>query len=185
MKAALALVALLMTAMPAMASDVLSRLGEPGVHAVMRHALAPGSHDPDNFDISKCETQRNLSDDGRRQARRAGDLIRAAGVTIDVVWSSRWCRVHETADLMALGEVENKGFLRSFSGAAYKGTGRTRELREALMALPAGQTALVVTHNVNVQALTGVRPLSGEIQVVQISPSGEVTLLGQVEVPIF
>lgn len=186
MKAVLALLALLMSAVPVMANDILSRLNEPGVHAVMRHALAPGTGDPVNFDISDCTTQRNLSDDGRRQAQRAGEILRAAGISFDMVWTSRWCRCRETAELMEMGpEVENKGFLRSFSGATYQGPGRTREFREALMEVPQGQTVLAVTHNVNGEALTGTRPLSGEIQVVRVTPGGKVELLGSVEVPMF
>ena len=34
----------------------------------IRHAYAPGSGDPDNFDINDCNTQRNLSDRGKKQA---------------------------------------------------------------------------------------------------------------------
>ena len=35
----------------------------------MRHALAPGFGDPENFKIDDCSTQRNLSQDGINQAR--------------------------------------------------------------------------------------------------------------------
>ena len=39
---------------------------------LLRHALAPGTGDPDNFDVNDCDTQRNLSEEGRRQAVRIG-----------------------------------------------------------------------------------------------------------------
>ena len=186
MKTLIAALALVFLALPAAADPaVLARLAEPGTHAIMRHALAPGTGDPENFDIARCETQRNMSEDGRRQARRAGEMLRAAGVRIDVVWSSRYCRCVETAELMEMGEVQTLGALRSFSGASYQGPTRTRELREALMALDPGQTAFMVTHNVNVEAFTGTRPISGEIQVIHVSDSGKVTLLGRVEVPVY
>ena len=185
MKALGLLILGLLSVLPARADEaLLARLAEPNTHAIMRHALAPGSGEPEGFDISRCETQRNLDEQGRRQARRAGDMLRAAGVQIDHVWSSRWCRCMDTAREMDIGEIERQPFLRSFSGRRYEGPGRTRDLRAALSALPPGETAFLVTHNVNAEALTGVRPISGEIQVIHVAPSGEVTLLGRVEVPI-
>ena len=36
----------------------------------IRHAYAPGGGDPDNFDINDCNTQRNLSDRGKKQAHK-------------------------------------------------------------------------------------------------------------------
>mgnify|MGYP005729503673 FL=1 len=36
----------------------------------MRHALAPGFGDPENFKLDDCSTQRNLSNDGIDQARK-------------------------------------------------------------------------------------------------------------------
>ena len=36
----------------------------------IRHAYAPGGGDPENFDINNCDTQRNLSEEGRNQAKK-------------------------------------------------------------------------------------------------------------------
>lgn len=182
----LTLLAALVLPIQAYAGDnILARLAEPRTHAVMRHAQAPGGGDPENFELGNCATQRNLNEDGRRQAGRAGDLIRAAGVRIDVVWSSQYCRCLETVRLMDVGPVTEKADLNSFSAAPYKGPGKTRRVREALAALPPDQTVLLVTHNVNAESLTGDRPVPGEIQVVHVSEAGEVTLLGAVRVPMF
>ena len=38
----------------------------------MRHAIAPGTGDPNNFSINDCNTQRNLDDSGRAQAQAVG-----------------------------------------------------------------------------------------------------------------
>src|SRR3546814_19163678 len=81
-------------------------LKQGGHVAIMRHATAPGFGDPEGFRLNDCSTQRNLSDAGRAQARRIGDAIRAHGVTIGRVLSSRWCRCLETAALLGLGPVE-------------------------------------------------------------------------------
>ena len=48
--------------------------------AVMRHALAPGTGDPADFRLGDCSTQRNLSAEGREQARAIGRAFRARGI---------------------------------------------------------------------------------------------------------
>lgn len=53
------------------AAEALLRQG--GVVLALRHALAPGTFDPPGFRLDDCRTQRNLSDDGRAQARRIGN----------------------------------------------------------------------------------------------------------------
>ncbi|MEM6621844.1 MAG: histidine phosphatase family protein [Pseudomonadota bacterium] len=165
--------------------SVLARLAEPHTHAIMRHALAPGSGDPENFDLFDCATQRNLSDDGRRQAARAGDMLRAAGVQIDAVWSSFYCRNLETAELMAMGAAQTLSNLNFFGRDKSSNRRRTQAVIAAMAEMPDDQTLLVVGHSANIEAITGTRPISGEVQVVRITPDGAVTLLGRVEVPVF
>ncbi|HIK16487.1 MAG TPA: histidine phosphatase family protein [Leptolyngbyaceae cyanobacterium M33_DOE_097] len=77
-----------------------------GYVAVMRHAIAPGTGDPGNFRLGDCQTQRNLSETGRQQARRLGQLLRDRQVPVTRVLSSQWCRCLETARLLDLGQVE-------------------------------------------------------------------------------
>ena len=45
---------------------------------LIRHALAPGFGDPQNFDLNDCSTQRNLDGEGREQAFRIGEKIKKA-----------------------------------------------------------------------------------------------------------
>ena len=59
--------------------------------ALMRHALAPGTGDPENFMLGDCTTQRNLSQAGRDQAKRIGDRFKQAGITVADVYTSEWC----------------------------------------------------------------------------------------------
>ena len=47
-----------------------------GVALLIRHATAPGTGDPEQFKIDDCSTQRNLSDEGRAQARRIGEWFK-------------------------------------------------------------------------------------------------------------
>ncbi|MGW8207288.1 MAG: histidine phosphatase family protein [Hyphomicrobiaceae bacterium] len=82
--------------------------------AIMRHALAPGVGDPDNFSVEDCATQRNLSADGRAQARVTGERFRRNGVKTARDYSSAWCRCKDTAALLGLGKVEVLDKLNSF-----------------------------------------------------------------------
>ena len=82
----------------------------------LRHALAPGTFDPPNFRLGDCSTQRNLSDEGRQQARRIGAWFRAQGLTPARVRSSPWCRCVDTAAL-AFGTHEAWAALGSPRGA--------------------------------------------------------------------
>ena len=65
----------------------------------IRHAYAPGGGDPDNFDINDCNTQRNLSDRGKKQAHKIKNFFIENKIQNYVVFSSEWCRCKETASL--------------------------------------------------------------------------------------
>ena len=80
----------------------------------MRHALAPGFGDPENFLLSDCSTQRNLNSIGQKQAQKIGALLSSSQVQFDTVLSSYWCRCYDTARLMSLGEVVRFSGLNSF-----------------------------------------------------------------------
>ena len=81
---------------------------------LIRHALAPGFGDPHNFDLNDCSTQRNLDGEGREQASRIGEKIKAAGIKFSKIYSSQWCRCLETAENMNLGEITVETGLNSF-----------------------------------------------------------------------
>jgi len=153
------------------ASELWDLLKSGGHVALIRHARAPGFGDPPEFRLDDCATQRNLSDEGRGQARRIGQAFRDNGVTVDNVLSSEWCRCLETAALLGLGPVERFPALNSFF--------EMRENRDPQMkilvpwvrdARPQGVFVLV-THQVVISALTGLGAGSGEIVVVR--PRGD------------
>ena len=152
-------------------------------HLLMRHARAPGTGDPPGFRTDDCATKRNLDDAGRDQARRIGAAFRQAGVRVDRVLTSVWCRAAETAELLALGPVETEPTLGSFFGDPDAAGTATAGLKRRLAAL-GGRKAVLVTHQVNVTALTGVYPASGEILAVRLDPgTGAVEVRGRLAIP--
>lgn len=144
----------------------------------MRHALAPGTGDPPGFRLDDPATQRNLSDTGRAQATAAGDRLRATGARFDLVLSSQWRRCVETAELLALGPVREETALNSFFESRRDGPARTAATMALLRGLPEGVRAMLVTHQVNITALTGVYPSSGEIVVLRLT-ARDVEVLGR------
>jgi phosphohistidine phosphatase SixA len=145
----------------------------------MRHADAPGIGDPAGFRLEDCSTQRNLSEDGRRQARAIGDRFRRQGIREAPVYSSRWCRSLETARLLGLGEVTPHPGLDSFFRDAEQEERRTAEAKELIRRLRGGASAVLVTPQVNIPALPGVFPREGEIVVVR-ADGDRIVVIGRI-----
>ena len=77
--------------------ELILNLQSGGNIIFIRHALAPGTGDPENIDLSDCETQRNLNDKGIEQSKLIGDFFKKNNIPIDQVLSSEWCRCKDTA----------------------------------------------------------------------------------------
>ncbi len=146
--------------------------------ALMRHALAPGTGDPADFSLDDCATQRNLSDGGRRQAVRIGESFRRNGIERARVFSSQWCRCRETARLIDLGTVAPLPALNSFFQQWEHRDSRTQALRQWLATQDLSTPMVLVTHQVNITALTGRGAASGEIVVVAVGDGGVEALGG-------
>ena len=175
--AAALLAALVPAWAPASADTRFARFSEPGIVAIMRHALAPGSGDSVSFALDDCATQRNLDARGRAQARAIGRAARAAGVSVDRVLTSQWCRCRDTARLLDLGPVEELPALNSFFRDRSRAEAQTAELRKFLLGLSPGETVVLVTHYVNIQALTGRGTASGEVLLLEIGRDGAVSVV--------
>ncbi len=158
-----------------------SALRAGGHVALMRHADAPGgAGDPPGFRLGDCATQRNLNAQGREESRRLGEEMRRRGVAIGAVLSSQWCRTRETARLAFGDQVRDEPAFNSFFGQS--GAARERQTADAraLIARWRGPgTLVVVTHQVNITALTGLFPASGE-GIVLARRDGELTVVGRI-----
>ena len=172
------LIAFLLCLLPSLGlANDWDALRQPGAIAIMRHALAPGGGDPAGFDVTDCATQRNLDDRGRAQARRIGAALRDRGFAFDAVLTSQWCRCRDTAELLAVGPVTEAPPLNSFFQNRAAGPAQTQATRD-LIAQTEG-TLMMVTHQVNITALTGVFPASGEVVVFRLTGDG-VEVLGSI-----
>ncbi len=154
-------------------------LDQPGAMAIMRHALAPGTGDPTSFEIDDCSTQRNLNDRGRAQARAIGAAFRERGMDFDQVMTSQWCRSRETAELLNLGPVIEAPALNSFFRDFSTRDAQTAALRDLIA--NAGAPLMMVSHQVNISALTGEGTRSGEVIVFRLN-GDEAKILGRIQI---
>ena len=130
----------------------------------IRHALAPGNGDPDNFDIFDCSTQRNLNSVGREQSIELGKFFDTNKISIDLVLSSEWCRCKETANL-AFQKFETFDALNSFYDSKfYKNKEpQLEKLINFINNLENEGNIVFVTHYVVIAAIFGQAVTSGEI----------------------
>ncbi len=85
---------------------LLAQLRGGGAIIVIRHAATdPSEPDDAQVDLNDCSTQRNLTDEGRADARTIGEAFRELRIPVGTVWTSSYCRTRETAEL-AFGRAE-------------------------------------------------------------------------------
>ena len=163
------------------ASRFEQALGRGGVVLAARHALAPGNFDPPGFKLGDCSTQRNLSDEGRAQARRLGAWLQARKLAPARVRSSPWCRCEETARL-AFGTVQTWPALGSTRGyTEAQNQAHQRELRQTLQSLArqAAPFEAWVTHNFVFSALIGSFVGNAEALVLRAGAEAQVEVLAR------
>jgi len=173
-----------MLALPASAQDnVWRRLAGGGHVLLMRHAATvPGVGDPPGFRLDACATQRNLSTEGKADARRLGQALRREGIQVADVLSSRWCRCLDTARL-AFGSVTPAPMLDSmFEDDDTSRQHKLAELRRYLAAFKAPGNLVLVTHDVNIRALVGQYLHQGDLVVAVANADGSLRVTDTVPI---
>ena len=143
---------------------LIDELQKGGKLIFIRHAYAPGSGDPDNFDINDCATQRNLSDSGRIQSQNIGNFFIENKISISKVYSSEWCRCKETASI-AFKKFETRNFLNSFFSSKFTKNRKKQiiDFDKFISEWDQDQNLVFVTHYVVISEFLKYAPSSGEI----------------------
>jgi len=149
---------------------------------LFRHALAPGTGDPPGFTLGDCSTQRNLNARGRGDARRIGETFQTRGIEVGKVLTSQWCRCRDTADFAFPGKVTENPAFNSFFENRSQGPVQTKTATDVLSSWQGPGALVIVTHQVNITALTGVFPASGEGIVIRME-DGAPVLVGRLDIP--
>ena len=160
---------------------LVSQMKTGGVILLVRHALAPGIGDPDNFMLGDCATQRNLNDAGRQQSREIGNWLRSHDIQEATVYSSQWCRCIETAELLGFGSVTELPALNSFFQRPRDREPNLQSLRRFIRENTQSNTLIIlVTHQVTISAITNEWTDSGHGKLIRADENGAIELLGPV-----
>ena len=131
---------------------------------LIRHALAPGSGDPINFDLNDCTTQRNLNIEGIEQSKKIGSFFNKNNIPIDEVLSSEWCRCKDTAKY-AFEKFTTFNALNSFFSEKFQKNRKSQmtDLSNFLKKWDDEKNLVLVTHYVVILDIANQPVSSGEI----------------------
>jgi phosphohistidine phosphatase SixA len=179
------LAALAWCPLAAVADEALWALLKGGGQVVLiRHALTtPGYGDPEGMKLDDCGTQRNLSDQGRADARTLGQAFRARGVPVAQVLSSPWCRCVETARLAFGQGPDVLPALGNLFGRPERAGQQIGELRPLVGRRPVNGNLVLVSHGSTIAALTGISPNTSEMVVLTPQESGRFSVAGRLRAP--
>ncbi len=143
---------------------VIKQLKKGGNIVFIRHAIAPGGGDPENFRLDDCSTQRNLDSQGIEQSRKIGIFFNKNQIPIDNVLSSQWCRCKDTAKY-AFKNFETFDALNSFfSEKLRKNKDRQiKDLKKYISRWNGEGNLVLVTHYVVILEIINKAVSSGEI----------------------
>jgi phosphohistidine phosphatase SixA len=174
------LMTLAMAGVDSDSNEMIERMKAGGHILMIRHALAPGTGDPANFQIGDCSTQRNLDDRGREQAKAIGDWLRTNGITSAKVYSSQWCRCLETAGLLEMGTVAQLPALNSFYELTQDREPNLKALRKFIAEQPSeGVLIILVTHLVTISAIANEGVSSGEGLLLKLNEDSPYEIVGR------
>ena len=160
------------------ASELSDKLQSSEYVLLMRHTRAPGVGDPANYTLNDCKTQRNLSDEGLKQAVAVGNWLKKQGIQTANVHTSAWCRCKDTAELLNLGRVTVEPALASFFDDMAQAKTQNQKLEQfiASQLQTKGKQALVlVTHHVNIYEFMGENVASGDMVLAKVNSNGKMT----------
>jgi phosphohistidine phosphatase SixA len=166
------------------ATDIWAQMREgTGYVVLMRHAQTePGTGDPPGFRLEDCATQRNLSAEGKAQAERIGQTFRDRQIPIVQVLSSQYCRCLDTASLLDLSTVESAPMLNSTFTDQANETKQKEQVQQQIMNHRSNPGVIImVTHFVNIGAISGISPSSGDAVVVKANEQGKLEVAGQLQ----
>ena len=158
---------------------VLASLQDGKKLIFIRHAIAPGNGDPENFDIMDCNTQRNLDEKGIQQSKKIGLYFKKNKIKIDKVLSSQWCRCKDTAKI-AFKKFKTFNALNSFYDEKFAAnkSNQIEDLKKYIKKWDSDKNLVLVTHYVVISSILGIGSSSGEI----IISDKNLNIIGRVKI---
>lgn len=156
-------------------AGLIPELQKGGYVIFFRHAATDRSQG--DTDLSRCETQRNLNDQGRDESRTIGEAFTQLNIPVGDVLSSPYCRARDTAQI-AFGRYEESDAITNLTG---DDPDRTAKLRELLSTTPESNANLVmVAHGINIINAANIRLREGEAGVFLPQGNGQFEFVARV-----
>jgi broad specificity phosphatase PhoE len=177
-----ALLTVLLASSPGLAADdaLWALLRGGGQVVLLRHAATDmEQRDEVGAPLTDCARQRNLTEDGREDARLIGAVFRARGIPVGRVLSSGYCRCMETAQL-AFGRAESWLALQEALTNKPLQEARLAEIRALAAEPPTDGNLVLVSHQYPIRLLTGVKIGEGELLVLTPRGAGEFVIAGRI-----
>jgi len=144
---------------PPAPAELLPELRKGGYILFIRHPKTNADQaDTDPLHLDNIQAQRQLSDEGRKQAQSLGEAFRALKLPIDRAISSKFYRAQEAAKLLDIGEVTASVDVTEggLVVSPRENERRAKALRELLSTPPAaGKNLVIVSHKPNLQDAAG------------------------------
>lgn len=167
---------------------LIQALQQGGYNLFFRHEATDWSqndavdqqHDWLSCDGSKI---RQLSEAGRKRAKRTGEFIRTLNIPVSEVLASPYCRTMETAGLLGLGDVQASNAVINLRVAEYFGGAQAviQTARQLLARPPVpGTNRVIVAHGNVARKATQVYPGEGDMVIFKPDGKGLFTFVGRI-----
>ncbi|BAC88933.1 gll0992 [Gloeobacter violaceus PCC 7421] len=146
------------TTVPPKDKAIVLSLQKGGYVLFWRHPKTdPAQADTDTLNLDNIKAQRQLTAEGRSQAKATGESMRALSIPIGKVISSKYSRATEAAQLAGFANAElSLDVSEPQNVPPLEARRRAAELRKLLATKPAaGTNTLIVGHRPNLQDVAG------------------------------
>src|SRR5205807_8065998 len=175
---------------PPSPAELLPELRKGGYVLFIRHPRTnPDQADTDPLHLDNIKAQRQLSDEGRKQAKALGEAFRALKIPVGKIISSKFYRAQEAAKLLDLGEVTASVDVTEggLVVSPRENERRAKALRTLLSTPPAeGKNLVIVSHKPNLQDAAGKEfgdLVEGEVVVFEPLGEGKFKFVARVASP--
>jgi phosphohistidine phosphatase SixA len=163
--------------------ELVEALQRGGYEIYFRHGATDSTQtDSDPNNLANCATQRNLTDQGRAQARAIGEAFRALNIPVGKVLTSEYCRAKEYAELtVGAGEVEPSMVLPDPLPPEVRQANTAAFQQLLAQPVPAGTNVVFVAHSPNIRDAAGIDlPVEGEAAILKPNPGSAPMLVARI-----
>jgi phosphohistidine phosphatase SixA len=144
--------------------SLVAQLRQGGYVLYIRHAATESAQDDPTPDLNDPGTQRNLSAEGRAEAREIGQAVRRLGIPVGTVLVSPYDRTRETAEIaFGAGRVRDTRELISQGFPGADADQLAQRLRRLLRQRPGdGTNTVLVSHGFNISRAASLSIAEGD-----------------------